>query len=175
MLFGFAVMLQSIAWFLLCSSSVRNTKASEYEQEALFDMHDNYFPTRLLAWTESLHVAIFCALIRESHNAAIFVLDPVALNACSKIIGITKLNSFTQSHYDDLCVPDQARLPEYPVAINGNETDTGEIRTEKIFTLHGTNELPLEEQCPNCVVKVVLTREEQSFAENGILSGMWLL
>jgi hypothetical protein len=62
-------------------------KAAENEESILLCMHHNYFPTRLLAWTGSLHVALFCALVRESDNPALFILDPVALNAYSKLPG----------------------------------------------------------------------------------------
>jgi hypothetical protein len=48
------------------------------------------------------------------------------------------------------------------------------VRTEGIFTLHGTSVLPLEEQCAECVKKIVLTEEEKFLAEEGILSERWI-
>jgi len=123
----------------------------------LIGLHHSYVPTRLLAWTESLHVALFCALVRES-EPAVFVLNPLALNAQSKTDGIIKLLPYPP--------------PERPMAIDGRTPDS-EAETF-LFTLHGTNELPLEEQCPDCVRKVVLTAEEISFAEQVILSGSWM-
>lgn len=48
-----------------------------------------FAPTRLLAWTESLNVALFCALTRES-KPTVFVLDPVKLNTYREIAGIVK-------------------------------------------------------------------------------------
>lgn len=133
---------------------------SRHGLSMLIALHHSYVPTRLLAWTESLHVALFCALVRES-DPAVFVLNPIALNACSEIDGIIKVNSHTPSDREILNA-----LPERPVAIDGRSADT-----ELIFTLHGKSELPLEEQCPDCVRKVVLTEEERSLAEQVILSG----
>ncbi len=144
------------------------------DHTVLFAMHQNYFPTRLISWTESLHVAIFCALVRESPNPTLFILDPVALNRYSKLTGIMKLETFTRKENDCMRLSNLSTLSEYPIAIEGDFTDDKEISTEEIFTLHGTNELSLEELCPNCVIKLVLTEEEKSFAREGILSGRWL-
>jgi hypothetical protein len=82
-----------------------------------------------------------------------------------------KLNSVTQSDPNFLYLPSQF---EHPIAIDGDFNEKRGSETEKTFTLHGTNELPLEEQCPNCVIKISLTGEEKSLAQKGILSGMWL-
>ncbi|HKO41935.1 MAG TPA: FRG domain-containing protein [Pyrinomonadaceae bacterium] len=136
----------------------------------LIALHHSYVPTRLLAWTESLYVALFCAIVRESHPA-VFILNPVALNAQSKIEGIVKLNSQPPAHCEILDWPDHSWLPERPVAIDGRSTEYETGETESIFTLHGTNELPLEKQCPDCVRKVVLTKEERSLAGELILAG----
>ena len=138
-------------------------RTTAHDLSMLIALHHSYVPTRLLAWTESLHVALFCALVRES-EPAVFVLNPVALNAHSKAQGIIKVNSYPPSLW----------LPERPVAIDGRSTEREAVETELIFTLHGTNELPLEEQCPDCVRKIVLTKEERSLAEEVILSGRWM-
>ena len=138
----------------------------------LITLHHSYVPTRLLAWTESLHVALFCALVRESYPA-VFVLNPVALNAHSKIEGILKVDSHPPSDCELLNWPNHSWLPEQPIAIDGRSTESDAIETEFIFTLHGTNELPLEEQCSDCVRKVVLTKEERLLAAEVILSVRW--
>ena len=143
-------------------SSANNSLAT------LIRLHHSYVPTRLLAWTEVLHVALFCALVRES-EPAVFVLNPLALNAQSKTDGIIKLHSNPGPTCEILNWPQEGLLPERPVAIDGRAPET-EPETF-LFTLHGTNELPLEEQCPDCVRKVVLTGEEISLAEQVILSG----
>jgi len=157
-----------------CHSPNKNEKSTAYGLMTLLEMHHNYFPTRLLAWTESLHVALFCALVRESNNPTLFILDPVALNAFSKIDGIRKLDSFIPIGSNLSCLISQSAQYEYPIAIDGDITKNKIVGTENIFTFHGTDERSLEEQCPNCVIKVILTEEEKSYAENGILSGMWL-
>jgi hypothetical protein len=148
---------------------------SKHRLTMLIAMHHSYMPTRLLAWTESLHVALFCALIRESNEPAVFVLDPVALNAYSEITGIMKLDPHIRTGFEFLHWPTESLLPRYPIAIDGRSTQHDVAGKEGIFTLHGQNQLPLEEQCSDCVRKVVLTEEEKLLAKEGILSGWWML
>jgi hypothetical protein len=140
----------------------------------LIALHHSYVPTRLLEWTGRLRVALFCALIRESDRPAVFVLDPFALNTCSKVAGIVKLDSYSRTtHSQTSCEflrwPNESSLPEHPVAIVGRSTGCEMAETEAMFTLHGTNDLFLEEQCPDCVRKVVLTEEEKSLAKESVL------
>jgi hypothetical protein len=148
-------------------------KTSKQGLTMLIAMHHSYLPTRLLAWTESLNVALFCALIRES-KPTVFVLDPVKLNAYSEIAGIVKFDSYTRTGFEFLPWSTESVLSRYPIAIDGRSTEPEMVRTEGIFTLHGTSELPLEEQCSECVKKIVLTEEEKFLAEEGILSGRWI-
>jgi len=150
--------------------SDRGISSADRGLSVLIRLHHSYVPTRLLAWTESLHVALFCALMRES-APAVFVLNPHALNTLSKTDGIVKLDANPSRSGEILNWPNEGSLPERPLAIDGRGAEP-EAETF-LFTLHGTNELPLEEQCPDCVRKVVLTGEEISLAEQVILSAHW--
>jgi hypothetical protein len=85
-----------------------------------------------------------------------------------------KLDSHTRTGFEFLRWSTESVLPRYPIAIDGRSTEGEVVGTEGIFTLHGTNELPLEEQCSGCVKKVVLTEEEKLLAEEGILAGRWM-
>src|SRR5262245_19724804 len=149
------------------------TASSEVETSgnsiaALITLHHSYVPTRLLEWTERLHVALFCALVRESDSPTVFVLDPVALNTQSKIAGIVELDSNFRLPCQHPRWPNESSSREHPVAIVARSAET-----EAMFTLHGANCLPLEEQCPDCVRKVVLTQEDKSWAEQVVLFQTW--
>ena len=126
---------------------------------ALVALHHRYVPTRLLAWTRSLHVALFCALIREQDQPAIFVLNPVALNALSGIHGVVRLPARFGAA--------DAAARVHPIAIEATGATAPEI---DLFTAHGRSSLPLEEQCPTCVRKVILTEAETALARQYVLS-----
>jgi len=141
----------------------------------LLVMHDKYLPTRLIAWTDSMSVALFCALVRESEQAAVFVLDPVTLNRNSGIADIIALDSGIPS----ALVPFSERplaeaLPMHPVALRHKQEGREASSVYALFTLHGQINKSLEEQCPTCVRKVVLTAEHRKQAKEFLLSA-WKL
>jgi hypothetical protein len=127
----------------------------------------SYRPTRLLAWTEQLPVALFCALVRESGHPTVFVLDPIALNKLSRIEGIATPNSHLPCSSDFFLRSEL--LLEHPIAIHDRTPRTEASLVEEVFTLHGRNRLSLDQQCPDCVRKVVLTEDEKLIAENRVL------
>jgi len=132
----------------------------------LVEMHHCYFPTRLLSWTTSIHVALFCALVRESPNACIFILDPVKLNNYSKLGGVVSISTGGDGRVKNFM------QNESPIAISSDTPDSSG-KTE-LFTIHGTNTHSLQEQFPNCISKVVLTNDDKNIAWDGIISGKWL-
>ena len=139
--------------------------------EIMIDMHHSYIPTRLLAWTVQLYIALFCALVRESDDAAIFILDPLALNKISKKTKKRELNSTYRA--EDAFIknwPNESSLPETPIAVDGNS-----FKEDFKFTIHGKIKLPLEDQVPCCVKKIVLTEAEKSFGIEILLSGFYAL
>ena len=131
--------------------------------QALVALHHRYVPTRLLEWTRSLHVALFCALIREYGQPAIFVLNPTTLNAISGLSG----TALTDSTSAELGRP--ARTHPVAFELKG----TRHAVDDHLFTLHGADTTPLEEQCPACIRKIILTDEEAASARDYILSGEW--
>ena len=141
--------------------------------DELVAMHHSYVPTRLLAWTKQLNVALFCALIRESNKPAVFVLDPVALNTLSNITSV--IDPDVDNHTGDRLLESHylSSAIKHPIAIERQAHGAASAR-DNSFTLHGQNRLPLEEQCPDCVRRVLLTEEETSFAREYVLSGDWI-
>jgi hypothetical protein len=144
-------------------------KASFQDFEKIIEMHNNYIPTRLIEWSNSLYVALFCAIARELQAPTIFVLDPLGLNRLSGIEAIPRINSLHQvgPHFSGW--PTKTTLPDAPIAIRSS---LGQPRhSTSLYTLHGNDRRPLEEQCAGCVRKVVLTDKERSIATEYILSG----
>jgi len=73
--------------------SDRILKRRDSEWETLFEMQHYGIPTRLLDWSETFGIALFfAATYNQSHHpdkdAAVYLLDPVALN---KISGIDRI------------------------------------------------------------------------------------
>jgi len=107
--------------------------------------------------------------VRESESAAVFVLDPIALNGNSNIADIVASGPSIPSALAPFSLhPDAQTLPVHPVAIRCREGYAP--APEAFFTLHGASSEPLEEQCPACVRKVVLTEKEKKQAKEYLLA-----
>jgi hypothetical protein len=133
-------------------------------------MHHSYAPTRLLAWTASIKVALFCALVRESENKCVYVLDPVRLNRLSSVNGVIGLEAAGAFDYRSIYWSDSADRLVHPVAVM-LPLETAQGRTDRsLFTVHGAAVEPLEQQCPESVFKVVLDKAAQEWAEDIVLS-----
>jgi hypothetical protein len=146
----------------------RNSPSSGLQ--ALIAMHHAYLPARLLAWTENLEIALFCAFAREAASPTIFVLNPIELNRLSNITGILRVEDRSQRpiYFSDW--PSDPSLPQSPIAVDGR-LEFREAGLDTIFTVHGTDPRPIEEQCPRCVRKVVLTEKEKLAAVRRIVFG----
>jgi FRG domain len=129
----------------------------------LFDMQHYEVPTRLLDWTLTLGVAIaFAVMDREETNesAAVYVLDPAALNKRAKIndeiIEIRKDGFFK---YKELYWEGKHwGIPEKPVAIAPPKGYWNERMAKQYsaFTVHGSDKRGIEKIFPEVVTKVVL-------------------
>lgn len=155
--------------------ALSNANVSTSDWEATIRMHHSYVPTRLLAWTESLAVALFCALVREGGEPCIFVLDPRRLNRVSGYSDIIRLDEPRGFDYRSLYLEKHPSAPALPVAVEA-PFDTGELPLRQTaFTIHGTIDAPLETQCAESVRKAVLDREMAEQAQGLVLSMRWLL
>src|SRR6267154_948711 len=102
--------------------------------DKLVAMHHAYVPTRLLAWTRHMHVALFCALVRESNYPAVFVLNPTALNTHSNIAGVLDVtaNALSDHQPDDLT--DLLSRIEHPLAVAEGRAHRESPAIDSIFT-----------------------------------------
>lgn len=150
----------------------RSRDGSHYSPCSLSElvvMQNSYVPTRLIAWTRDLHIAIFCALTRERGKPSIFVLDPLKLNSRSNLQSIPTVDQFQTCADFASDWPKSMSLSENPVAISSQD-GAPQFSAEALFTIHGRNQRPLEQQCSECVRKIILTNDEKLLALEYILS-----
>ena len=136
----------------------------------VIEMHHSYAPTRLLAWTDSIEVGLFCALVRESDTKCVYVLDPTRLNRLSNVNGVIELETAHSFDYRSVYLSDSSDRHVHPIAVMSPLEYAQGRRDRSFFTVHGTTIEPLEHQCPETVFKVVLDKAAQEWAEGVILS-----
>jgi FRG domain len=152
---GVALEKELFTRYKMLASLVQQHRDNDWE--LLFDMQHYRIPTRLLDWTEVLGIAVFFALLgNQATNAAVYLLDPMALNELSRgkknIPLVTEEDfDYKRLYWDKIPVP-----PVHPIAIQASAQNNRILAQRGKFTVHGTDERPLEEQFPKLVHKVVL-------------------
>lgn len=137
----------------------------------LIEMHDSYVPTRLLEWTDSLRIALFCAVMRESADWCVYVLDPIVLNRCSDVHGLIDANGPSVTGHET-CLSTLDPMPVMPIAVRvptAARAENSRVRSS-LFTVHGASSASLDAQCPESVVKVSLDDSIARRIEDIVLS-----
>jgi hypothetical protein len=132
------------------------------EWETLFEMQHYGVPTRLLDWSETFGVALFfAATYNQSYhagqNAAIYLLDPVALNKISgkdRILRIPQDEEefgYTKIYWNHKPFKATAPISVEPIFLNDRM-----LAQRGMFTIHHDNIDPIEDTFPNAIKKVIL-------------------
>jgi hypothetical protein len=106
----------------------------------LFDMQHYGLPTRLLDWTDVLGVAVAFALFdsRDDNKAsAIYILDPIKLNARSGRNGIVRPTGSADFPYRQIYWENTPFKALYPIAIDGPLQTDRLVAQSGSFTVHG--------------------------------------
>jgi hypothetical protein len=142
--------------------SDRILKRRESDWETLFEMQHYGVPTRLLDWSETFGVALFfAATYNQSHHpyadAAVYLLDPTALNKISGIDGILRVPQdearlgYRKVYWEHSPFAAQAPIAIEPIFINERM-----LAQRGMFTVHHDNVDPIEDRFPTAIKKVLL-------------------
>jgi hypothetical protein len=130
--------------------------------DVLYDMQHFGIPTRLLDWSEVLGVAIFFALLgSDDEESAVFVLDPISLN---RKIGRSGLLQETELSYRDVFWEARPFLPTTPIALSPRHNNHRLAAQRGRFTAHGSDPRSLDAMAPDCVSKIILSKEAKPAA-----------
>lgn len=147
---GVAVEREVFETYVRLSAVIHPERRSSWEM--LFDMQHYQVPTRLLDWTEVLGVAVFFSMVNAAPNipGAIYVLDPLSLNRASEFPDVDD----PDFDYRKLFLEGNESTPMLPRAIRGRLLNRRIFAQRGVFTVHGSDMRPLEEQFPMAVRKV---------------------
>ena len=123
------------------------------EWEWMFLMQHHRAPTRLLDWTESPLASLYFAVNEEKHlrsEAAVWCLDPVALNKEARVTGFKFANEIPAFGIDDVLnsyLPsgvDDSTTFMLPVAIVGPRNTARMAAQQGVFTVNHQDHKPIE-------------------------------
>lgn len=132
------------------------------EWETLFEMQHYGIPTRLLDWSETFGVALFfAATYNQSHHkgqdAAIYLLDPIALNMLSRKGKILQIpQDETGFGYTSIYWEHEPMKATAPIAVEPRFLNDRMLAQRGMFTIHHDNIEPLEVTFSKEIKKVVL-------------------
>jgi FRG domain len=142
--------------------SDRILKRRDSEWETLFEMQHYGVPTRLLDWSETFGIALFFATTynqsrHSDQDAAIYLLDPLALNRISGIHQIFRVPqdetkfSYTKIYWDHTPFAATAPIAIEPIFLNDRM-----LAQRGMFTVHHDKVDPIERVFPQAIRKVTL-------------------
>ncbi len=143
--------------FVQYSYKVFQRRTSDWE--TLFDMQHYGLPTRLLDWSDTLGIATFFAVNyrnEKSRAAAMYVLDPLALNSYGGIDTVPFIPEDQDFDYRKIYWEKRPFAPKYPFAVQPLFQNDRIIAQSGMFTIHGDDVSPIEDLCPNAVRKIRL-------------------
>lgn len=142
--------------------SKRLSFSQDNEWNLLIDMQHYFIPTRLLDWSESLGVSLFFAVAnhQDDNDVALFLLDPLELNAYSKKDGVPTVPDDNMGlSYVENYINKNPFSPVYPIAIKSLYTNNRILAQRGMFTIHGDNLNDIERLCPNAVTKIIISND----------------
>ncbi len=150
--------------------SDRILKRRDSDWETLFEMQHYGVPTRLLDWSETFGVALFfAATYNQSHHpdkdAAIYLLDPLALNRISGITQVFRVPedeakfSYTRIYWEHTPFAAMAPVAIEPIFLNERM-----LAQRGMFTVHHDKIDPIEDVFPSAIKKVTLPNAAMSSA-----------
>jgi FRG domain len=131
--------------------------------ELLFSMQHYWIPTRLLDWSEVVGVPLFFAskynqTFEGKEAISLYVLDPLQMNLKSQKHNIPQLPGLTNFNYQKIYFEKDPFAATFPIAIIPNFNHNRLLAQRGVFTVHPDTHQPIEELCPDCLVKIIIPK-----------------
>lgn len=113
-------------------------------------------PTRLLDWTTTFSVALYFAVTGTTRDAAIWILDPFALNRTTANKNELLSEQSLTGDYDDYFIDRTTQLEGRAIALAPLRHNPRIFRQRGAFTLHEDLTSPLDKIAPSAVQKITI-------------------
>lgn len=151
--------IESVAYYDFFTRAGNLLPQDESGWSQIFAMQHHGIPTRLLDWTTTFGVALFFAVREGLGDAAIWVLDPFALNAVSWTSNTLPTPGELKANYYETFIMEEKKNPAKIVAISPTRINPRVLNQRAAFTLHVELSEPLEKMYPDVVSKITIPKE----------------